>query len=144
LTLTDAIRANDAAAVARVLEAEPALKATLNAPYPDAPFGQTPLLAAVARANREMLDVLLAAGADINQKSHWWAGGFHALDDAWREPWLPAFLLERGATLGIHHAVRLGMTDAVTTMLASDPSLIHARGGDGQLPLHLAQTAEMA
>lgn len=144
MTLTEAIRANDAAAVARLLEEQPALKATLNAPYPDAPFGQTPLLAAVAQANREMIDVLLAAGADINQKSHWWAGGFHVLDDAWREPWLAAFLVERGAALGIHHAVRLGMTDAVIRMLDSDPSLVHARGGDGQFPLHVAQTAEMA
>ena len=32
-----------------------------------------------------MVDVLLRAGANINQKSHWWAGGFHVLDDAWRD-----------------------------------------------------------
>src|SRR6185369_139451 len=32
----------------------------------------------------------------------------------------------------------------VRRLLAGDPSLIHARGGDGQLPLHFAQTVTMA
>ena len=40
--------------------------------------------------------------------------------------------------------VRLEMIDEVRRMLDADPSLIHARGGDGQLPLHFAQTVEMA
>jgi ankyrin repeat protein len=144
MTLSEAVLSNDARAVARVLEEQPAARTALNAPLPGGAFGQTALLAAVAHLNREMIDVLLGAGADINQKSHWWAGGFHVLDDAWREPWLPGFLLERGATLGIHHAVRLGMTEDVRRMLDADPALVHARGVDGQLPLHLAQTTAMA
>jgi ankyrin repeat protein len=144
MTLLDAIRSNDAAKVARVLDEQPELAHTLNDPIPGGAFGQTALLAAVAEANRDTVDVLLRAGADINQKSHWWAGGFHVLDDAWREPWLPSFLIGRGATLEIHHAVRLGMMDEVRRMLSADPALVRARGGDGQLPLHFAQTVEMA
>lgn len=130
--------------MSRALEADPDLKHRIDQPLPGGSFGQTALLAAVERANREVMDLLLRVGADINQKSHWWAGPFHVLDEAWRTPWLPSYLLGRGAALEIHHAVRLGMMDEVRRMLAENPLVIHARGGDGQLPLHLAQTVEMA
>ncbi len=36
------------------------------------------------------------------------------------------------------------MPDRVRALLASDPQLVHARGGDGQLPLHFAATVEIA
>jgi ankyrin repeat protein len=142
--LRQAIKANEAAAVARVLEEHPALKARIDDPVPGGAFGQTALLAAVQHENREMVDVLLRAGANINQKSHWWAGGFHVLDDAWRTPWMASFLIGRGAVLEIHHAVRLEMLEEVRRMLSENPARVHARGGDGQTPLHFAQTAEMA
>src|SRR5260370_15244861 len=38
----------------------------------------------------------------------------------------------------------MGMLEDVRRMLSEDPALVHARGGDGQLPLHFAQTTEMA
>jgi ankyrin repeat protein len=142
--LLAAIRANDAAAVAAVLERHPELEATLNGPLEGYGFGQTALMAAVQRGNRDMIDVLLRAGADINQKSHWWAGPFHVLDGAGREPWMPSFLIGRGAVPEIHHLVQLGMIDDVRRVLAENPSLLQARGGDGQLPLHFAQSVEMA
>lgn len=142
--LRDAIQADDAARVARLLEERPELTTRLNEPLEGGAFGGTALLAAVSRGNKDVIDVLLAAGADINQKSHWWAGPFGVMDEAWRAPWMPEFLMARGARLEIHHAVRLGMTGEVRRMLDADPSLVHARGGDGQLPLHFAQTIEMA
>jgi ankyrin repeat protein len=142
--LLDAIRTDDAREVARVLEAEPELKTRLNDPLPGYSFGQTALMAAAHRGNRETMDVLLRAGADINQKSHWWAGPFHVLDGAAREPWLPSFLIGRGAIPDVHHLVQLGMMDDLRRMLAERPELILARGGDGQMPLHFAQTVEMA
>jgi ankyrin repeat protein len=142
--LFEAIASDDAGNVARVLETNPDLKARLNDPLPGGSFGETALLAAARLANRDMVDVLLRAGADINQKSHWWAGPYHVLDGAAREPWLPSFLIGRGAIPEIHHAVELGMADDVVRMLGEDPALIHARGGDGQLPLHYAQTVDMA
>lgn len=142
--LRDAIRTNDAARVARLLEEQPDLASTLNDPLEGGAFGGTALIAAVSRTNKDMIEVLLRAGADINQKSHWWAGPFGVMDDAWREPSMPEFLMARGARLEIHHAVRLGMMAQVRRMLDADPALVHARGGDGQLPLHFAQTIEMA
>ncbi|HEY2434813.1 MAG TPA: hypothetical protein VGI12_19225 [Vicinamibacterales bacterium] len=142
--LLDAIRSDDPQAVARVLEADPALAATLDEPLAGYSFGQTALMAAATRANPDVIDVLLRAGASINQKSHWWAGPFHVLDGAMRKPWLPAFLISRGAVPEIHHLVQFGALEEVRQMLAAEPALVHARGGDGQLPLHFAQTVEMA
>jgi ankyrin repeat protein len=142
--LYEAIRTDDPRAVEQVLTEHPELKATLDGPLEGYSFGQTALMAAVQRANRDVVDVLLRAGANINQKSHWWAGPFHVLDGAARVPWLPSFLIGRGAVMEIHHAVQFGMVDEVRRMIAEDPAAVHARGGDGQTPLHFARTVEMA
>jgi ankyrin repeat protein len=142
--LLDAIKSDDPSAVARVLEADPGLKSRLDEPLDGYGFGQTALMAAVHRANRDTIDVLLRAGANINQKSHWWAGPFHVLDSASQESGLASFLIDRGAVPEIHHLVRLGMMDEVRRALDQDPAVVRARGGDGQLPLHFAQTVEMA
>ena len=54
------------------------------------------------------------------------------------------FLMERGAVLDACSASRLGMMPELRAMLAADPTLVHARGGDGQTPLHWASTTEVA
>jgi hypothetical protein len=89
-----------------------------------------------------MLEVLLEAGADINARSKWWAGGFGLLDTA--GPAVAARAIERGATVTVHAAARLGMIDKLKELIAADPALVHARGGDGQTPLHFASTIEIA
>jgi len=132
-----AFHADDARTVERLLNEHPALKARVNDPTGD--FGSPPIVNVRSRA---MLDVLLAAGADINARSNWWAGGFGLLDSA--EPELAKYALERGATLTIHAAARLGMADEVRKFLAHDLQLVHARGGDGQTPLHFAANVEIA
>lgn len=43
-------------------------------------------------------DLLLQAGASINARSHWWAGGFGVLDN---DHGLAPFLIERGATVDV-------------------------------------------
>jgi hypothetical protein len=92
--------------------------------------------------SREMLDALLEAGADINAKSRWWAGGFGLLHGA--KPDLATYAIQRGATVDVHAAARLGLTDKLRELITADPSLVHARGGDGQTPLHFASTVEIA
>ena len=77
-----AVAANDAAAATSLLQRNPHLKARLNDPLPTELSGTVALQVAVRRANRAMIDALLDAGADINQRSHWWAGSFGVLDDA--------------------------------------------------------------
>ena len=133
--LAVAVKANDAQQVAGVLERRPTLRSTLNDPMPGGDFGATPLLAAVARSNVEMIDVLLRAGADINQKSHWWAGPFGVLDTAARpdkDSGLAEWLIERGAFVDVHAASRLGRLDRLAELVAADPGLVHARGADGR------------
>jgi hypothetical protein len=91
---------------------------------------------------REMLDVLLEAGADINARSRWWAGGFGVLDNA--APDLAAYAISRGARVDANAAAHVGMLDKLRELLDADPSLVHARGGDGQTPLHVAATPDIA
>lgn len=139
--LTGAVRANDAALVRRVLKRHPALKSRLNEPLPSFDFEAPALIGAVNRGNREMVEVLLDAGADINARTKWWAGSFGVFDG---DPALASFLIERGAYVDIHAAARLGMFDRVKELVEGDPALVHARGGDGQMPLHFAATVEIA
>ena len=136
-----AVQADDVARAAACLDHHPQLTARLNDALPGLPFEGTLLLAAVSRQNRPMIDLLLQHGADINQRSHWWAGGFGVLDGNHD---LTDFLIDRGATMDIHAAARRGRTDIVQMMLARDPTLARARGGDGQTPLHVAATVEAA
>src|SRR5688572_20507727 len=141
--LVAAFHTNDAAGVGRVLERHPELAPRLDDPAPGLAFGGTALLEAARRGNREMIDVLLRAGANINARSHWWAGSFGVLDHD-HDLGLLSFLIERGAVVDVHAAARLGMLDRLDDLLSAHPELVHARGGDGQMPLHFAKTVEVA
>jgi ankyrin repeat protein len=140
--LIGAIKANDASLVRDVLARHPSFKSRIDEPLADYAFGAPALLAAVYKNNREIIDTLLDAGANINARSNWWAGSFGVLDSAGSD--LADYLIRRGAVVDIHAAARLGMIDRVREILARDPQLVHARGGDGQLPLHFAATVDIA
>ncbi len=118
------------------------LRASIDHPLPNASFGQNAMFAAVQRTDRATIDVLLRAGADINKHTEWWAGGFGVLDDC--DPSLLDFLLERGAVLDAHSASRLGLLPKLRELVAADPDVVRAPGGDGQTPLHFASTVEVA
>ena len=140
--LTAAIRDQAAQRVRELLESHPELRAKINEPLPDYGFGQHALFAAVQRSDRATIDVLLNAGANIHKRTEWWAGGFGVLDDC--DPGLVDFLVERGAVIDAHAAVRLGMISRLTELVAADQNVVHAKGGDGQTPLHFASTVEIA
>jgi hypothetical protein len=133
---------NDAARVRDVLKQYPELRANIDDPLPDYAFGIQALYAAVQRSNRAIIDLLLSAGADIRKRTDWWAGGFGVLDDC--DPSLVEFLVERGAVVDAHAAARLGWMPKLAELVAADPEVVHARGGDGQTPLHFASTVEVA
>ena len=140
--LAAAIRSNDSDRVRQTLAEHPALGAAINDPLPGLGFGAPPILGAVGQRNRAMIEVLLDAGADVNARSDWWAGSFGVLDSA--DPELVPFLIDRGAHVDVHAAARLGMLDRLRDLVSADPDAVHARGGDGQTPLHFAATPEIA
>src|SRR5438876_7012817 len=135
--LKKAFAEHDAVLFRKLLERHPELKAKINEPVAafDAP-------AITCVHSREMLDVLLAAGADINAKSRWWAGGFGLLHGA--NPELAAYAITRGAVVDAHAAARLGMIERLRQLVSADSASVNARGGDGQTPLHFASTIEVA
>ncbi len=139
---TQALRHSDATQVQELLRQHALLRERIDAPLTGYGFGQHAMFAAVQRSDRATIDVLLRYGADIRKRSEWWAGGFGVLDDC--DPGMVEFLLERGAALDAHSAARLGRMETLAELLAADPSAVHARGGDGQTPLHFAATAEVA
>jgi ankyrin repeat protein len=59
-------------------------------------------------------------------------------------PEVARLLVAHGAPLSIHAAAAFGFTDVLTNRLQADPSLIHARGGDGCTPLHFARDLSTA
>jgi ankyrin repeat protein len=59
-------------------------------------------------------------------------------------PELANYAIARGATVDVHAAARLGLLDRVRELVTADPALVHARGGDGQTPLHFASTVPVA
>ncbi|HEX7359798.1 MAG TPA: ankyrin repeat domain-containing protein [Bryobacteraceae bacterium] len=139
--LKAAVCDSDVRRVRGVLERYPELRAKIDDPLPDYGFGQQALFAAVQRSDRATIDVLLSAGADIRKRTEWWAGGFGVLDDC--DPSLVDFLVERGAVIDAHAAARLGMMPKLKELVEADPGVVHARGGDGQTPLHFASTVEV-
>jgi ankyrin repeat protein len=140
--LTAAVQATDAARVQELLAQHPELRAAIDDPLPNYGFGVRALFAAVQRSDRATIDVLLQAGANIRKRTEWWAGGFGVLDDC--DPSMLDFLTERGAVLDAHSASRLGLLPKLRELVAADPGAVHARGGDGQMPLHFASTVEIA
>ena len=134
----DAVRAGDVAAVRGLLAGNSELIAQINAPLFD--FGRMAVHA--ARNNLQMLDLLLAHGADINARSRWTPGGFGILEDA--TPPEAEALIARGAVLDACAAANLGRLEDLRTLVAVDRSRVDAKGGDGKRPLHYARTVEIA
>ncbi len=133
----EAVSHDDVLAVGRLLEL-PHVKEQLNAPI--FPFGQR--AAHVAAKHVPMLEVLIAAGADLELRSEWRNGPYTVLDNTTEET--ARFLLSRGANLTPNVAARLGWIDDLQQLLAADPALVNARGGDVQQPLHEAATVAIA
>ena len=140
--LREAVHDSDASRVRELIARFPQLRDSLDAPLPGESFGLTALYAAVQRSDRETIDVLLQSGASIAKRTEWWAGSFGVLDEC--DPSMVPFLTERGAVIDAHSAARLGMLPKLRELIAADPGLVHARGGDGQTPLHFTATIEVA
>ncbi len=139
--LAEAIDGGNVGRLHDLLSRHPELRSRLNEQLPGGAFGATALLTAVQRGNRELADALLDAGADIDQRSHWWAGGFGVLDG---ESPLVDHLVTRGAAVNAYAAARHGWLERLRALLDADPRQARMRGGDGQTPLHVAASVEIA
>ncbi len=133
-----AVQSGDTAAVRTLLESDSDLKANIDGPYFS--FEKPAIMAASYRRNKAMIETLLDLGADINARSTWWAGSFGVLPVMHDEnnEWA-SYLISKGATIDIFAAAGHDMLDKLEELLAADPSLVNARGGDGQTPLHFAR-----
>ena len=140
--LIAAVEANDVAKARDLLERHAILREKINEPAPEIPFGGRPIGAVASTENREMVDLFLDFGADINARSDWAPGSWGVLDGA--KPEFADFLISRGARLDAHSAAHLGKLDVLRQIVTAEPSAVHARGGDGQTPLHFARSVEVA
>jgi len=131
-----AVHRRDASALRRLAPERDALRAIINEPIFafDSP-------AIVQSHDADVASALLDLGADPNRRSKWWAGGFHALYGA--TPAAAELLLAAGAIPDACAAAHLDRLDLMSDMLAADPSRVHERGGDGQMPLHFARSRAM-
>lgn len=132
-----AVQYGDTPRVRELLETTPALRRRINDP---AIGFDSPALVIAAGCSRELVDVLLEYGADVNAKSAWWAGAFGALHGTDSE--MVRYLIERGAKVDVHAAAEQGMMDVLRRLVEADPTLVHAKGPDGQRPLHFARSKE--
>jgi Ankyrin repeat len=133
-----AVEAGDADRVGELLGSHPDLAAAIDAPM----FAFKSPAVHVARTNLALLDLLLAHGADLNARTSWEKGGFGVLEQVGPDEAAP--LIARGAKVDIWAAANLGMLPELAALIAGDPSLVHAKGGDGKRPLHFARTIEIA
>jgi hypothetical protein len=133
-----AVEMGDVDQVRQLFGSHPDLVARINEPT----FGFDSPAAHVARTNLDLLDLLLAHGADLNARTSWDKGGFGVLEQV--SPDEAAPLIARGARIDIWAAANLGMMAELADWVARDPALVHAKGGDGKRPLHFARTVEIA
>src|SRR5262245_23580091 len=112
-----AVEAGDVDQVRQLLQAHPDLVARINEPM----FSFDSPAAHVARTNLDLLDLLLAHGADLNVRTSWAKGSFGVLEQV--NPAQAAPLIARGARIDIWAAANLGMMAELVALITGDPSL---------------------
>ena len=143
----EAVNKGDANRVKSLLADNEALLEFIDAPW--FAFDAPAIVFAASTVNRPLIEVLLDAGADINAKSSWWAGGTSALQHAagsmlGYNTELAEYLIERGATIDAHAAAGLDMIETLETLIRENPDVVNAPGSDGMSPLHFAATPRIA
>ena len=142
-----AVQDGDIDTLKHLLVVDKTLGAHINAPWFS--FDAPAIVFAAASGNRTLIEVLLDAGADIDVKSSWWAGGTSALHHAAGsmlnyDKELAEYLIEQGATVDAHATAGLDMSEKLAELIREDPEVVNALGSDGMSPLHFAATPRIA
>lgn len=100
--------------------------------------GVTPICLAVSKGNKEIVELLVDYGANINQGLSEEDGVNPLLEAGIKDyPELVDFFLSRGAIVGIHFAALQGNIDAVRNFIQQNVPINSTRNR-GMTPLHLA------
>ena len=126
-----AVEDNDIDALKHLLAIDKTLSAHIDAPWFS--FDAPAIVFAAASGNRELIEILLEAGANIDAKSSWWAGGTSALQHATGamlnyDKELAEYLIERGATIDAHAAAGLDMSEKLAELIRENPEVVNAPG----------------
>lgn len=154
MRLFKAIAEDDRTTAELLLKADPSLAQAMGLEWSDYWHGEAAAIhVAVMHRRYAMIDLLLAHGADVNQRdTHNWDALHFALDmddaDAisadynWKEMY--NFLLERGAQPDLSIPIWLDDHAKVREMLAAQPQLVNALTVLNATPLCFAWDEEMA
>lgn len=105
---------------------------------------------AVMHGRKDIADLLLAHGADINERDERWkfTALHHAIDLDFMADYaalgMVDFLLERGAEKDVFACLWLGEHDRARAMIEQNPALVNAIGPGNASPLCYAHSVEMA
>lgn len=143
----DAVNNGESDKVKSLLANNSELKAYIDEPWLS--FDAPAIVHAAGRGDRQLIDVLLDAGANIDVKSSWWAGGTSALMHVTGsmlcyDKQIAEYLIERGATVDAHAAAGLDMLETLETLINESPEVVHTLGSDGMSPLHFSATPRIA
>ena len=133
----DAVTHADADGIKEILSRSETVRNQIDAPL----FSSDMPALVLCRNNRDVVDVLLDNGADINSKSQWKYGGFGVLHNT--SPDMARYFIDRGAKVDLHAAAALDLMEVVERLIREEPSQVNAPGPDGQRPLHFAASPTM-
>jgi hypothetical protein len=122
-----AVEAGDVNQVRWLLRSHRDLVSKINEPM----FGFKSPAAHVARTNLDLLDVLLARGADLNARTSWEMGGFGVLEQVNPDEATPP--IARSTRIDVWAAANFGMMAELANSIAKDPALVLAKRGDGKV-----------
>lgn len=135
------VYSGDAKGLEKLFKTKPALRKHVNDPI----FSfDSPAIVPASRhpKAKELVPILVRYGANLNQRTGWWAGGFGVLDYASDD--VAELLLGFGATYDVWSAAAHGRVDVLQDLIEREPDLVNAPGGDGMRPIHFAANAETA
>lgn len=140
----DATRSGNLAELKTLSSTDPTLVTSVSTVNHRLWVGETsPLHWAVMHQQREVIDFLLAQGADIHSTHNNMTALQNAIDlyllpDLDYDEGMIDFLMARGATMDLFSALFLGKEDVVRELVEADPALVHTRGPGNLTPLCFA------